>query len=83
MSDICIDRRIHNIFVIYIYIIYIYIYIYIYSQLWGTKYFSRKIVDVEMGGCHFFITLQSIVFTVCGGESKVSFITFWFLNLLS
>ena len=40
---------------------------------------EREGVDVEMGGCHFFITLQcsSITFTVCvEGGSKVPFIPF-------
>ena len=46
----------------------------------GTKVFARKGdrkgVDVEMGVCHFFITLQpKHIYCVCG-ESKFSFITF-------
>ena len=44
-----------------------------------------------MGSCHFFITLQFnyiYTFTLCVcvcvcGKSKVSFITFWFFNLLN
>ena len=43
----------------------------------------KKGVDVEMGGCNFFIIYSSIKFTVCGGGSKVPFITFWIFSLLS
>ena len=40
-------------------------------------------VDVEMGDCHFFVTLQfSHIYCVCG-ESKIPFITFWIFSLLS
>ena len=40
-------------------------------------------VDVELGGCHFFITLQfNHIYCVCG-KSKVSFITFQFFSFLS
>ena len=46
---------------------------------------QKKGVDVEMGGCNFFIIYGSIKFTVCVyvGGSKVPFITFWILSLLS
>ena len=41
-------------------------------------------VDVEMRGVASVLLLySSITFTVCGGESKVSFITFWIFSLLS
>ena len=74
------------------------------SHLWGYQKscqkggitLKRSGVDVEMGGCHFFITLQfncmyCVCVCVCGGEggggegweSKVSSITFWFFSLLS
>ena len=40
-------------------------------------------VDVEMGGCHFFITLQfNHIYCVCW-ESKVPFISFRIFSLLS
>ena len=40
-------------------------------------------VDVEMGDCHFFVTLQfSHIYCMCG-ESKIPFITFWIFSLLS
>ena len=42
----------------------------------------KKRVDVEMGVCHFSITLQLSHIYCVWGESKVPFITFWIFNLL-
>ena len=56
----------------------------------GTKNFARKGgwpwkggADVEMEGCHFFITLQFNWIYCVWRKSKVSFVTFWFSSLLS
>ena len=55
----------------------------------GTKCFARmgnksdkQGIDVEMWGCHVFINLQLITFTLCW-RSNVPFITFQIFSLLS
>ena len=43
----------------------------------------KRRVDVEMGVCHFSITLQLSHIYCVWGESKVPFITFWIFSILS
>ena len=48
-----------------------------------TKFFARKGDKPVKGGCHFFyfFTVQS--YLLCGGRSKVPFITFRIFSFLS